>query len=48
MKVRNDKIVEITDKELFQLYLDREMDDIMSYDDYKKAFINLGCKIINE
>lgn len=48
MKVRNDKIVEITDKELFQLYLDREMDDIMSYDDYKQAFINSGCEIISE
>lgn len=46
MQIKNGKIVEITDDELFELYLKREMDDIMSFNDYIRAFERVGCKVI--
>ena len=46
MKIENNKIVEITETELFSLYLKRGYDDIMSFTDYKEQFKRLGCKVI--
>lgn len=47
MKVENNKIVEITDSELFDLYLKREMDDIMDFNEYKRQMKNVGCIVID-
>ena len=45
MKVENGKIVDITESQLFSLYLEREMDDIMDFHEYKKAFEKAGCTV---
>ena len=34
MKIVNNKIVEATEEELFEIYLDRGYDDIMSFTDF--------------
>ena len=47
MKVENGKIVEITESDLFRLYLDRGMDDIMDFNQYRKNFENAGCVVID-
>ena len=46
MKTDNGKIVEITEKELYDLWLKRGMDDIMSFTEYMFRFEELGTKII--
>lgn len=48
MKVENGLIVEITENELFSLYLDRGYDNIMSFLEYKTRMEALGCGIIKE
>lgn len=45
MKVENGKIVEITEHELYSLWLERGMDDIMSFTDYMYRFENLGTVV---
>ena len=45
MTVENDKIIKITEKELFDLYLDRGIDEIMSFPSYKERFIAAGCVV---
>ena len=45
MKVSDGKIVEITEVELFSLWLDRGMDDIMSFPDYRAQFKTAGCVV---
>lgn len=45
MTVENDKIIKITEKELFDLYIDRGMDEIMSFPYYKERFIAAGCVV---
>lgn len=45
MTVENDKIIKITEKELFDLYLDRGIDEIMSFPNYKERFIAAGCVV---
>ena len=45
MTVENDKIVKITENELFDLYLYRGMDEIMSFSYYKERFIAAGCVV---
>ena len=45
MTVENDKIIKITEKELFDLYLDRGIDEIMSFPSYKERFITAGCVV---
>lgn len=45
MTVENGKIVKITEKELFDLYIDRGMDEIMSFPSYKERFIAAGCVV---
>lgn len=48
MKVENGKIVEITEQELFRLYLDRGYDDCINFHEYKTRFVAAGAKIIKE
>jgi hypothetical protein len=43
MKVENGKIVQITEPELYSLYLEREMDTIMDFGEYKFCFKEAGC-----
>ena len=45
MKIENEKIIEATENELFDLYLKREMDDIMDFNEYKRQMNNAGCTI---
>ena len=45
MTVENNKIIKITEKELFDLYLDRGIDEIMSFPSYKERFIAAGCVV---
>lgn len=48
MEVQNGKITEITKSELYNIYIDREMYQIMSFDDYEKQFKKLGVKILED
>lgn len=48
MKVKNGKIAEATESELFEVYLRRGLDDIMSFIDYKRRCVELGTKVIEE
>ena len=48
MKTTDGKIVEITDKELFRVYLSREIDEVMSYREFKDRFKELGCIIVEK
>lgn len=43
MKVENGKIVEITEDELFRLYLKRGMDEIMDFNEYSRRMRDSGC-----
>lgn len=45
MKVENGKIVEATEGELFSLYLDRGMDDIMDFHEYRRRMEAAGCAV---
>lgn len=45
MTVENEKIVKITENELFDLYLNRGIDEIMSFPSYKERFIAAGCVV---
>ena len=45
MKVENGKIVEITEAELFGLYLERNMDDIMDFNEYRYRMEKAGCVV---
>lgn len=46
MKTDNGKIVEITENELYDLWLKRGMDDIMSFSDYMMRFEIAGTRVI--
>lgn len=46
MKIENNKIVEITESELYDLYLKREMFCIMDFSQYKLQMETAGCLII--
>lgn len=48
MKVQNYKIVEATENELFGIWLDRGLDDVMSFTDYKERCTRLGTRIIED
>ena len=48
MKVENGKIVEITEDELFELYLDRGLDDCYSFPEYERAMERAGCKVTDK
>lgn len=45
MKVEDGKIVEITEGELFALYLERGMDDVMDFHEYRRRFERAGCVV---
>lgn len=45
MTVENNKIVKITEKELFDLYLSWGTDKIMSFQCFKEMFIAEGCVV---
>lgn len=45
MKIENGKIVEASESELFGLYLDRSMDDIMDFHEYRRRMENAGCVV---
>lgn len=47
MVVKDNKIVECTEEELFNYYLSRGFDDIYSFPEYKQAVINKGTKVID-
>ena len=46
MKVNDGKIAEITEAELFGLYLDRDMDNEMDFREYKARMREAGCLIV--
>lgn len=45
MKVENGKIVEVTENELFSLYLERGMDDVMDFNEYRWRMEKAGCRV---
>lgn len=47
MRIENGKIIEITENELFVLYLKRGMDDIMDFHEYKRQMKSAGCTVID-
>ena len=48
MTIKNGKIATATEAELFDVYLKRGFDDIMSFPDYKNRCVELGTQIIEE
>ena len=47
MKVENGKIAECTEEELFDYYISRGFDDIMSFTEYKQRCIANGTTVIS-
>lgn len=47
MIVENNKIVEATKQELFEKWLELEMDDIYSFDEYISKLEDIGVRIID-
>ena len=45
MKVESGKIIEATEGELFSLYLDLGMDDVMGFHEYKNRMQRAGCVV---
>ena len=48
MKIENGKIVELTEDELFDLYLKRDMDCFMDFHEYKRRMKSAGCTVTDE
>lgn len=48
MLVKGHKIIEATEQELFELYLQRGLDDIMDFPAYLRELRHLGVKVIEE
>ena len=46
IKIENGKIIRATESELFALYLDREMDDVISFTEYVVRMQQAGCEVI--
>lgn len=46
MKIVDGKIVEATENELFRLYLEREMEDALSFAEYVMRMQDAGCKVV--
>lgn len=46
MKVIEGKIVEITEQELYVLYIDKKMYLLMPFDEYRYRMARLGCKVL--
>lgn len=45
MKIENGKIIEATEAELFSLYLDRCMDEVMDFNEYRYRMEKAGCVV---
>lgn len=45
MKIEDGLIVEISENELFSLYLDRGFDNVMDFNEYKVRMEASGCVI---
>lgn len=45
MKIENGKIVELTEGELYSLYINRGYDDCMDFHEYKARMEKAGCVI---
>lgn len=48
MIVKNNKIVRASDSELYHLYLEREMYEVMEFNEYKIRMENAGCRVIDD
>ena len=48
MKIEDGKIVAATESELFELYLRREMDYIMDFNEYVRLMKSAGCAVVGE
>ena len=48
MKIENGKFVELTEVELFSLYLERGMDFVMDFYEYKRRMESTGCVITKQ
>lgn len=48
MIIKNGKIAECTEGELFGVYLERGYDDIMSFTQYKNECVRFGTRITNK
>lgn len=46
MTTNNDRITEITDDELYELYLRRGMDELMDFNEYKRRMRQEGVLVI--
>ena len=46
MKIENGKIVELTEGELYSLYISRGYDDCMDFNEYKYRMESAGCVIV--
>ena len=46
MKVSDGKIVEITESELYGLYLERNYDAMMDFKEYRYRMEEAGCKVL--
>ena len=45
MKIENGKIIEATEEEVFSLYLDRCMDEVMDFSEYRYRMERAGCVV---
>lgn len=48
MKIKDGKIVEATENELFEVYLDRGYDDIMDFPEYLNACKRAGTEVVED
>ncbi len=46
MKIENGKIIEATESELFEYYLTRDYDDIMTFSDFLWSMRKVGVRLI--
>lgn len=46
MKVKDGKIVQATEEELFNYYLGKGYDDLFPFDFYKRRCVELGTEVI--
>ena len=47
MTVKGGKIIQATESELYEFYLKRGYDDLMSFTEYKRKCIENGMEVIN-
>ena len=48
MKVENNKIIEATEDELFNIYLEKGYDDFMTFTDYVNQMKRAGVKVADK